>query len=292
MIYRKAKLKGTVLDEFREYVMKKVAEPKKLVDEVLVPLAEAYSDIKEASYESPTGADEINHLLRWLNRIDNMDWVPPGILFMAKNNGDPKALNQFFTDLERLAAIQMLLRVRINERIERYGRVITSIEKSEDLNKADSPLQLTIDEKARAIKALDGDVYDLMARLRTYVLLRLDSALSGGGATYDYDLITVEHVLPQTPDAGSKWMTWFPDQPIREGVVHRLGNLALLTRKKNSSAKNFDFDKKKTSYFSKGGVSPFAITTQVLNEREWTPAVVKQRQSDLLGKLKILWRLT
>ena len=41
MIFRKAKLKGTVLDEFREYVMKKVTEPKKLVDEVLVPFADS-----------------------------------------------------------------------------------------------------------------------------------------------------------------------------------------------------------------------------------------------------------
>jgi hypothetical protein len=218
--------------------------------------------------------------------------VPPGILYMAKHSGDAKALNQFFTDLERLAAIQMLLRAGINERIERYGRVITSIEKSEDLYKADSPLQLTADEKARAIKTLDGDVYNLMARLRTYVLLRLDSVLSGGGATYEYDLITVEHVLPQTPEATSKWVTWFPDQAVRDGVVHRLGNLALLTRKKNSSASNFEFDKKKTSYFTKGGVSPFAITTQVVKEKEWTPAIVQRRQAELVDKLKALWRLT
>ena len=291
MTYRKAKLKGTVLDEFREHVMSKVTDPKKLVNDVLVPFAEAYSDIKDASYESAAGADEINRLLKWLNRIDNTDWVPPGILFMAKSSGDPKALNQFFTDLERLAAIQMLLRAGINERIERYGRVIAAIEKSEDLYKADSPLQLMADEKAEAIKTLDGDVYNLMARLRTYVLLRLDSALSGGGATYDYNLITVEHVLPQTPPAGSKWLTWFPDQVVRDGVVHRLGNLAPLTRKKNSSASNYEFDKKKASYFSKGGVSPFTITTQVLNEKEWTPAVVQQQQTDRLEKLKALWRL-
>lgn len=148
MIYCKAKLKGTVLDEFREYVMMQVTDPKKLVDGVLVPLAEAYSDIKEANYESASGADEINRLLKWLNRIDNSDWVPPAILFMAKNSGDSNAINQFFTDLERLAAIQMLLRAGIKERIERYGRVITSIEKSEDLYKADAPLQLTVDEKA------------------------------------------------------------------------------------------------------------------------------------------------
>ena len=51
-----------------------------------------------------------------------------------------------------------------------------------------------------AINTLDGDVYNLLPKLRMYILLRLDSALSGGGATYEYNLITVEHVLPQNPE--------------------------------------------------------------------------------------------
>lgn len=290
-IYRKLKLKGTVLDEFRQYVMKKEARPRKLVDEVLVPFAESYSDIKEADYESASGADEINLLLKWLGRIDHGDWLPPAILYMAKNANDPKALKRFFTSLERLAAVQMILRATINQRIERYGRVITAIEKGEDLYKAGSPLGLSAKEKAGAIKVVDGDVYELLPKLRTYILLRLDSALSGGGATYDYSLITVEHVLPQTPETGSQWEKWFPAPEMRADVVHRLGNLVLLTRKKNSSARNFEFDKKKTSYFTKGGVSPFAITTQVVKEKAWTPAVVEQRQSELLEKLKAVWRL-
>jgi hypothetical protein len=290
-IYRKVKLKETVLAEFRQYVVKVVSNSKKLVDEVLVPFAEAYSSIKEANYESAQGAEEINRLLRWLGRIDNTDWLPPAILFMAKHGNDSVALNKFFTHLERLAAIQMLLRATINERIDRYGKVITAIEKGDDLFKASSPLQLTTSEMAEAAKALDGDVYNLLPKLRTYLLLRLDSALSGGGATYDYSLITIEHVLPQSPDAGSQWEKWFPDSAIQEGLVHRLGNLALLTRRKNSSARNYDFNKKKSSYFAKGGVSPFTITTQVLKETDWTPTVIQRRQIELVNKLKALWLL-
>jgi len=291
MIFRKAKLKGTVLDEFRQYVMGNVTDPKKLVDQVLVPYATAYSEIKDADYASAAGADEINRLLKCLGRIDNTDWLPPAIRYMAQYGGDSKALNRFFTDLECLAAIQMLLRATINERIDRYGRVIAAIDTGGELYKADAPLQLTDREQNEAIKALDGDVYNLLPKLRTYILLRLDSALSGGGAIYEYDLITVEHVLPQNPEAESQWEEWFPDPKERDEVIHRLGNLALLTRKKNASARNFRFDKKKTSYFTTGGVSPFAITTQVVKEKEWTPAVVQQRQTGLLDKLKKVWRL-
>jgi hypothetical protein len=74
-------------------------------------------------------------------------------------------------------------------------------------------------------------------------------------------------------------------------TVHILGNLALLTRKKNSAASNYDFDRKKAAYFARGGVSPFVLTTEVLAHKEWTPAVVEARQSKHLAALEKLWRL-
>jgi uncharacterized protein with ParB-like and HNH nuclease domain len=57
-------------------------------------------------------------------------------------------------------------------------------------------------------------------------------------------------------------------------------------------AENFDFEEKKQKYFStNGGISPFVLTTQVLRYREWTPAIIEQRQSQLIETLKQLWRL-
>jgi hypothetical protein len=73
--------------------------------------------------------------------------------------------------------------------------------------------------------------------------------------------------------------------------VHRLGNLALLSRKKNSAASNYDFEKKKTAYFTKGGVSSFALTTQVLQYGSWTVEVMEQRQDEMLKVLETHWRL-
>ncbi|HKG77513.1 MAG TPA: HNH endonuclease family protein, partial [Beijerinckiaceae bacterium] len=92
------------------------------------------------------------------------------------------------------------------------------------------------------------DIYST-TRLRRPILLRLDDALSAGGATYSHPTISVEHVLPQNPALGSQWLKDFPDPMLRERWVHRLGNLLLLTHIKNSQASNWDFDKKKTGYF-------------------------------------------
>jgi len=130
-----------------------------------------------------------------------------------------------------------------------------------------------------------------MVKIRLPVLLRLDESLSEGGASYDYPIITVEHVLPQSPSEGSKWLEWWPEEETRFEYVHRLGNLALLSRRKNSQAQNFEFERKKSEYFRHGGVSPYALTTQVLNEKEWTPQVVEIRQKLLVDTLKNVWRL-
>jgi len=198
---------------------------------------------------------------------------------------------KFFKKLERLAAGMMIFRADINYRIERYGRLIEAIENRDDLFGDDSPLQLTSDEQRQIILTLEGDIYNIV-KIRLPVLLRLDEALSEGEARYDFPVISVEHVLPQLPPKDSKWLKWWQDEDEREENLHRLGNLVLLSRRKNSQAQNYEFERKKTEYFQRKGVSSFALTTQVLNETKWTPEIVEQRQEQLVNKLKEIWDLT
>jgi hypothetical protein len=290
MIYRKAKLGSSVLKEFRIHVCP-ADNPQQFIDKTLCPLADALNVIKTATYQSDKHAEEVNKLFKQLNRIDNSDWIPPAILYLSRNHNHPERLVQFFTDLDRLAAGLMIRRANINERIERYGRLIAVIESEGNLYTPTSPLHMTSEEKNNILKMLDGDLY-LTQKIRLYVLLRLDAALSEGEASYNFSIITVEHVLPQNPAANSIWMKWFPSLEERERYVHRIGNLVLLSSGKNSQAKNYDFALKKQKYFTtKTGVSPFALTTQVLNEQEWTPKVIERRQKELIGVLKKVWRL-
>jgi hypothetical protein len=110
--------------------------------------------------------------------------------------------------------------------------------------------------------------------------------------TYGHAVTSVEHVLPQTPAAGSQWLTDFPDEALREAWIHKLANLVLLTRRKNAQAGNLDFADKKVKYFStRAGVSNFALTSQVLGEPVWTLDTLKHRQAELTGALETLWRL-
>lgn len=84
-------------------------------------------------------------------------------------------------------------------------------------------------------------------------------------------------------------------RPVRfainsESWMHKLANLMLLTLRKNTQASNWNFAVKKDRYFSEsGGVSPFVITTEVLGETAWTPAVPEARQTALLARLYATW---
>lgn len=290
MVYRKAKPQGTLLKEFREHVGP--ADPVQFIDKVLMPIAQAFREITDADYSSQKNAEPINEALDWLNRIEFKDWLPPALAYFVRYRNQPESILRFVRDMERLAYSMLVRRTGVNERIERFSSLTRSIEADEDLFAESSPLQLSSAEQYQTYSGLAGPIYDTHSpRALSVILLRLDGLVSGGGATYDHDVITVEHVMPQQPRAGSAWLDWLPDPQERLDWVHRLGNLALLTRKKNSAANNFDFDKKKIAYFSKGGVSPFALTTQVLQHPAWTQEVMASRQAELLEKLEKYWRL-
>lgn len=290
MIYAKSKAKRALLEEFREYVLAKVASAEELIDKVIEPYANAYIDAKFANYESSENAGDINQLFTWLNRIDNSDWIPVAISYLAKHGKNSAAVLQFVTKLERLAAQMHICAANINQRIDRYAKVLAEIEATSVASLA--TIELTPSEKDEFIRALNSDVYTLTARRRNYLILRLDSFVTDGVASYNHNILTIEHVLPQTVNPGSAWATWFPDVVDQFLWVHKLANLVPLTQSRNSYASNYDFEKKKSAYFTgRSGVTSFALTSQVLQEKEWTQEVLESRQQRLVGVCKQKWDL-
>jgi hypothetical protein len=290
MVYAKTKARETILKEFRSAVLSRVSDPREFINHVLVPYSNAFEAVRYAAYQADQCAADVNALLQSLNLLDNTDWIPPAISFFSRHSGDPTAVLTFTRDLDRLASSMHIRRFDVTQRIERYGRVLGAIERGDDLRDAASPLQLEGPERKQTLDLLDGEIYTV-TRLRLYVMLRLDSTLSSGGADYDHPTVTVEHVLPQSPKANSLWCGDFTEDE-RSYWVHRLANLVLLARKKNAEASNKDFQEKKRTYFTgRSGTSPFPLTTQVLQQSTWTPDVLRERQAELLVHLKRLWRL-
>ncbi len=290
MIYMKAKGRKELSEEFREGVLNRVSkENKNFIDDVLIPFSDTYEIVSRAAYESPSGADEVNCYLKHLNRLNNSDWIPPAMAFFKCNKSNTNALIQFTQDLERLAYGMFITRKNVHYRISRYAQVLRTIENNEDRLGDDSPLQLSSKEKEEILRVLDGRIYSLPNVPRP-LLLRLDSLLAEQEVSYG-NSVTIEHVLPQNPKEDSEWIKWFPDKEQREEWTHKIANLVLLSRRKNTQASNYEFDRKKREYFQQNGVTTFALTTQVVNEKEWTPKVLERRQEELIDKLKKEWRL-
>lgn len=293
-IYAKQKQRATLVKEFQDHVTE-YKKPIDLVDKIIKPYAEVWGFIRDADFEATEHAETINEYLSWLNRVDFKDWVPPALVYFKRFRQQPALLAAFFKALERLAYFMLVTKVGVNERIETFADLTKEIEPEAfdgDLA-ALKTLDLTDREKREFITALDGDIYRKLPRARMALMLRLEALASDGSKKQVFDSLSLEHVLPRTPPAGSDWIKWFPDEDERDSWTHRLANLVPLHVRKNPSASNFDFATKKNVYFKgKGTASPFVLTQEVRSEKDWTPTLLAERQKRLVDVLEKHWNLS
>ena len=177
-------------------------------------------------------------------------------------------------------------RMTREQRVTRWARVLRAMKKGLDQTLVATNLSET--ENDGLVKRLASPIDNDRRRV---LLLRLDCILAESIASYQYSRITVEHVLPQNPNDDSQWIKSFPDPEEREEWTHKIANLVLLSRSKNSKAQNFDFERKKREYFEKGKSPRLEITNNVLKHQTWTPRVLKRRQAAIIDLFKKEWQL-
>ena len=93
--------------------------------------------------------------------------------------------------------------------------------------------------------------------------------------------VNLEHVLPETP--GDEWKGLSPD--VAGAYSRRIGNLVLLSSKKNSELGNQGFAAKKAVLFA----SEFLLTKQVGAQDSWGPAEIEARQTALAEMALKVW---
>ncbi|HKJ89418.1 MAG TPA: HNH endonuclease family protein, partial [Gammaproteobacteria bacterium] len=251
----------------------------------------ALRTIENADYGKGSKAEAINRHLTCLNRLDNSDWLPPAISYLARYGAHPNLVLPFLRDLERLAYALFLRRAPVNERIDRYIRILDASDRDQPLDQEDSPLQLSYTEKQRVLEVLEGPLFT-QVQLRLPVLLRLEDELAGGAHGHSHlRILSVEQVLPPAQVGEGGWDQLFPDAAARRDLAHQLGNLVLIPRTKNPEAQKWDFERKKQEYLTRGGETPFALSAQILEAPEWTPEVLERRHRQLVGTLAKAWQL-
>lgn len=297
MIFERDKPRSALENGFPEQVQIFRNDPVGFVDKVLEPYADAFmlsqNDTELRKRFGPETAD----LVRSLDRLDNKDWLPPLLLCLRQSNESKlDDVPEIVFQLERLAYYLFMVRADVNARMSRYADVLDALEPLAEpkprvsLKDRSTGFTLSQAEAFALFNALDGDVY-LATRVVRPILLRLEQASTDGSAIYDYPTISVEHVCPQTLPDNSQWAEWFSDPDEHSYWLHTLGNLVLLNFRKNTAARNFDFDTKKNKYFAPGDSSAFTLTNEVRANSTWRPSDIRERQEALLRRLAKDWRL-
>lgn len=282
------------------------AVAKEFVEGVLVECSDAYELILKKNVVTPDAdvSRKINHLyLPLLEYIGNSDWQPAAISFLSRNRYQMGCASDFFRLLERVAAISLILGENVNKRTKRYAPILTVL----DDDKQSQPDILSALDKSvskedmeNVARIIDASLYGESHAF--YVMLRLDSALAEGGISNSLTAprASIEHVAPQT--LKHEWRVDWNEEGHYD-LKNKLGNLVLLSRRKNSQAQNYDFKTKKNVYFAGGtrkksegeeigNIAVFPSVTRVLNVGDhWTPEIVRKNQREYVSLLRTAWDL-
>ena len=280
-IYAKKKAEKAVLAEIREYV-KPSHDPINFIDNILKPFTDAYQAIRKANYESPENAEAVNSMFKRLKRVSHNDWYPPAILYLAKHKEDHTSILKFFNAYDHFTFGLEGMSATLNERIDRYAKIMEAIEMNKDLFVHPSPLLLTEADQTRIKNNLEGtSLY--RKRMLKPVLAKIEEGLNDNSITIEYDSLSIEHILPQSPK-DEYWTSRFNiEDQVKQ--TNCLGNLSLISVRKNSQAKNYPFDKKINVYFKADGKSTnLAMVNEINVGSDWTPTRIEKRQAHLISK--------
>jgi len=279
-IYAKKKAEKSILSEVREYV-KPTENPKNFIDNILIPFTNAYLNILKLDYQATHSADIINAQFENLKRVAHNDWIPSAILYLAKYPNAPDKVKDFLVQLEKVTLGMEGMKTSLNERLERFAKINSKIDTKEDLYAVDSELMLNEQDREFIISTLSSsNLYG--KRLVKPVLAKIEEQMNDGSIVINFETLSIEHILPQTP-TDPYWKDRFaPDDKIK--LTNSLGNLSLITVRKNSQAKNYEFKTKIKVYFTADGrASNLAMVNKLLDYPEWIADNIRDRTIELLN---------
>lgn len=283
----KDKAKKSIITEYEEIIFKKTPQLKgKPFIDMIDEIADIYKEHLMNAHVRTRNAKLHNLMSIMRDFITNSDWVPVYISF-ARKFTDEDDIYTFLVKLEKLVATNWLLEITPTARVVEMNRLLQIIETENEVTKILGDSIFDTSEYEDEIKAAIDSPNFYKKKYCKYVLLRLDMALSENQNIMKAytGIITVEHVLPQNPSIS--WVAKF-DETARKVWTHRLGNLVLLSRMKNSSANNRSFDKKLLTYLSKG-MTDFALTKDISKYNDWDVDKLEERHGELTKVLSNLW---
>jgi len=208
-------------------------------------------------------------------------WVAPLLRFHDKFKNDE--LIKFVKALDNKFANDWLVGFTPTTRIENVNAIIQAIDDAKTSNDVLQHSCLLLDNK-ELLETLEGNIYG--RRAARYVLLKLDLLFHGHTTKLEIpETISIEHILPQNPYDGSQWKADFSDTD-RGNWTNKLGNLVLISRRKNSAQGNKEYADKKDNYF-KNNVELFSNSVRIYNQYpSWKLNDLTKNHDEVLVKIK------
>ena len=276
-----SKARGNLHEEIQPLIQAHAGGPFAFLDEV-VASAENYMRIVDGDVADP----QAMRALRALQRVEYDEWIPP-LLAYLNQPVDGLGEREFLGLLEKITMQNWVRRLGRSARLTVYFQLISAIRERKTADEVREIFRNRA-QNAEFLDLLSGEVY--RKPFDQAVLLRLEEAAQDESVTKSFSgELTIEHVLPQTP-TDPYWSTRFNVDQHREWV-HRLGNLALLSGRKNYKAQNFDFDRKKKAYSERNQKVSFDLTKEVSDAAEWALDAIKKRQERLIALAKQTWTI-
>ena len=273
----KDKPKGDLLFEFEDRIFKEKLAPKgeEFVD-LVIKFVELYRAlfIDRSALDGTDAANKFSSLMFIMDsEFRASEWRACMLAFLRKFS--KKGLYEFTLALETLYLTHSVAGVRKDERYKDYTKILRLIEDSSDPKKV---IDEVPGDKAKITEALKSSNF-YGRDFAKYALLRLELNVSDFSDAHTYSARSIEHVFPQTPKAGGAWDKQCSADE-RKQFVDSLGNLVLLSKSKNSSASNKEFEEKKSSYLDPR-VSQYPQSMRVLKYADWDRVIVEARTAEL-----------
>lgn len=224
-----------------------------------------YIEIFDNHHYELSKSFELNNLLIMMKAGFESDfWIAPLLKYYDKFGNHE--LIDFVKSLDNAFAYDWLVGLTPTSRIENVNHWMEAID-SKTSEEVIMLLKGHIDQTELALE-LDKKIYG--RRAAKHLMLKLDCILHGHTTKLDFpSTISIEHILPQTPKVDSQWLQDFTEEE-RDYAKDRLGNLVLLSRRKNSSQNNRDYADKKQKYFQ-GNIELFSNSIRIFQQyATWT----------------------
>lgn len=231
------------------------------------------------NYDDTGGTFEFDNLIKvMVTGLPSSDWIPPLLRYFDRFKHD--RLLDFLVVLDNKFSSDWIAQYTPTERIENMNDVIREIESASTPNDVLVATCFNVDGEG-VVRAIDGPVYG--RRFTRYLLIKLDFLYHDHAHRMAFESLSVEHVLPQKPAAGSQWRADFSEEQRKE-LTNRIGNLVLITTKKNASQGNADYDVKRTKYFAKK-INTCPNSLRVLQSAKWAPLDLIANQKTVVDKI-------